>query len=193
MSTDRRLFAIVPAAGASRRMGRPKLLLPLGEGTVISGLLRVLRGPAISDTVVVVAPGDKALKAEVVAGGATALCVPVSVGCSTQETTPAPDAALPPCNTGPFVFCEPVPGNAPGCSTDEGSSRWLTRLPRATRYPVGCVINYVGDRDEQGDCKLEGVCKCEEIAPPPPIDGGANAQPGSPPTTTSGPSWHCSP
>lgn len=85
-----------------------------------------------------------------------------NTGCSTQETTPAPDAGLPPCNTGPFIFCKPVGPDTPSCSTDDRVSPWLTRLPRATRYPVGCVIDYVGDRDEQGDCKLEAVCKCIE-------------------------------
>jgi CTP:molybdopterin cytidylyltransferase MocA len=54
-------------------MGRPKLLLPLGEGTVISRLLAVLRRPGIIETVVVVAPGDQTLKAAVTSGGAIAL------------------------------------------------------------------------------------------------------------------------
>lgn len=83
-----------------------------------------------------------------------------TVGCSSAETTSAPDAAEPPCNSGPFTFCDAaVPGQA-SCSTDEGSSEYLSRLPRATDYPVGCVINFVGARDEQGDCRLDAVCKC---------------------------------
>jgi hypothetical protein len=120
-------------------------------------------------------------------GGAALACVfgvlllvSTSAGCSTQETTYSPDAALPPCNTGPFIFCKPAPPETPGCNTDEGSSRWLTRLPRATRYPVGCVIDYVGDRDEQGDCKLDAVCKCivadvSVTHPPTSNDGGSDA------------------
>ncbi|HCO25719.1 MAG TPA: hypothetical protein DIT97_22850, partial [Gimesia maris] len=38
--TTRRLFAIVPAAGRSRRMGTHKLLLRLGTETVIQRLVR---------------------------------------------------------------------------------------------------------------------------------------------------------
>jgi len=39
-------FAIVPAAGRSRRMGRNKLLLPVGSRTVIRALLDALEGLA---------------------------------------------------------------------------------------------------------------------------------------------------
>lgn len=66
----RRLFAIIPAAGHSRRMGRAKLLLPLGSGTVIGRLLSVLKRPEISDTLVVLRAADEPLRAAVVAGGA---------------------------------------------------------------------------------------------------------------------------
>lgn len=68
-----RLFAIVPAAGYSRRMGRPKLLLPLGDGTVISRVLSVLQRGGVAHTVVVVRPGDDELRAEVLACGAVAV------------------------------------------------------------------------------------------------------------------------
>lgn len=144
----------------------------------------------------------------------------LSGGCNTQETTGAPDAAPAPCDPGPFIFCQPVAANEPGCNTDEGSSVYLTRLPKSTRYPLGCVINYGGARDEQGDCKLEAVCKCilgEVIAPPiipdagPPdasdagdagdagdggrVDAGRpDAAPPPPPVDagrTTGPVWFC--
>lgn len=70
---QRRLFAVVPAAGLSRRMGRPKLLLPLGEGTVISRMLAALARSDIEATVVVVRPDDEPLRAAVTACGAVAL------------------------------------------------------------------------------------------------------------------------
>lgn len=66
----RRIFAVIPAAGHSRRMGRAKLLLPLGETTVIGRLLDVLRRPEIERTIVVVRPDDEPLRAAAVAGGA---------------------------------------------------------------------------------------------------------------------------
>lgn len=65
-----RLFAIVPAAGHSRRMGTPKLLLPLGETTIIGRVLSVLRRPEIDQAVVVVRPDDESLRAAAKAGGA---------------------------------------------------------------------------------------------------------------------------
>lgn len=66
-----KLFAIVPAAGMSRRMGRPKLLLPLGGRTVIARLLEALDRPEILATCVVVRPDDDALREAAEAAGAT--------------------------------------------------------------------------------------------------------------------------
>ncbi|HUG92418.1 MAG TPA: NTP transferase domain-containing protein [Planctomycetaceae bacterium] len=60
-----RLFAVVPAAGLSQRMGRPKLLLPLGDATVVARLLAALDHPAIAARVVVVRPDDEPLWTEV--------------------------------------------------------------------------------------------------------------------------------
>jgi molybdenum cofactor cytidylyltransferase len=68
-----RLFAVVPAAGQSRRMGRPKLLLPLGTSTVIARMLDVLCRREIVETLVVVRSDDEPLRAAVTAFGATAL------------------------------------------------------------------------------------------------------------------------
>ena len=47
------LFAIVPAAGLSRRMGQPKLVMDLGGKTVIDRLLTTLSHLAVTETVVV--------------------------------------------------------------------------------------------------------------------------------------------
>lgn len=55
--------AVVPAAGASRRMGRPKLLLPFADGTVIGGVVAALRGGGVGAVALVVAPGDEELAA----------------------------------------------------------------------------------------------------------------------------------
>ncbi len=84
-----------------------------------------------------------------------------TTGCSSQETTPAPDAALPPCNQGPFTFfCDPAAPGQEACSMATSDSPFLARLPQDKSYPIGCVVNFVGARDEQGDCSLEAVCKC---------------------------------
>ena len=61
--------AIVLAAGASVRMGRPKALLQAGERTFIRAILDTLRDAGIDDAVVVVRAGDEAVIAEVTASG----------------------------------------------------------------------------------------------------------------------------
>lgn len=68
-----RLFAVIPAAGRSRRMGRPKLLLPIGGETVVARLLRVLRRPEIVAAAVVLRSDDEPLRSEVAAHGGTPL------------------------------------------------------------------------------------------------------------------------
>ncbi len=58
-----RFVAVVPAAGASRRMGSPKLLLPWGERTVVECVVAAYRASRVSAVVVTVAPGDETLAA----------------------------------------------------------------------------------------------------------------------------------
>lgn len=55
--------ALLPAAGASRRMGRPKLLLPVGGRPMVAGVVEALRGGGVREIVLVTAPGDEALQA----------------------------------------------------------------------------------------------------------------------------------
>ena len=54
--------ALLPAAGASRRMGRPKLLLPVGGRPMVAGVVEALRGGGVGEIVLVTAPGDEALQ-----------------------------------------------------------------------------------------------------------------------------------
>ena len=49
-------LALLPAAGRSVRMGRPKLALPLGGRTVLEQVLRALREGGVVHTLVVVGP-----------------------------------------------------------------------------------------------------------------------------------------
>ncbi len=58
------LGVIILAAGASKRMGRSKLLLPWGETSVMGHLIRQWSALQARQTVVVVAPGDKPLGIE---------------------------------------------------------------------------------------------------------------------------------
>jgi molybdenum cofactor cytidylyltransferase len=55
--------ALLPAAGASRRMGRPKLLLPYRDSTIVGSLVASLRAARVETILLVTAPCDEALRA----------------------------------------------------------------------------------------------------------------------------------
>lgn len=94
-----RIVAIVPAAGHSRRMGQPKLLLKLGEKTVIARVVEALYAAGIEKVLVVVRPEDLPL-AEEVRRTPAALVLPeiappdmrVSVEMALRSLEPAADA-----------------------------------------------------------------------------------------------------
>jgi molybdenum cofactor cytidylyltransferase len=69
-------FALVPAAGRSRRMGAPKLLLDLGGKTVIARVLAALSQAGLAERIVVLHPQDEALRREVEQQGGRALLPP---------------------------------------------------------------------------------------------------------------------
>lgn len=60
--TSSRLFAVIPAAGLSRRMGQPKLLLPYCGTTIIGQLLQTLSVPEVTAVCVVTRPDDVPLR-----------------------------------------------------------------------------------------------------------------------------------
>jgi len=72
-SSPPRLWVVIPAAGHSRRMGRPKLLLPWGPGTILSRLLETFQRPEISGCYAVHRRNDAPLAAEVARCGATSV------------------------------------------------------------------------------------------------------------------------
>ncbi len=138
------IAAIVPAAGRSERMGRPKLILPLEGGTVIARVIRALREGG-AETVVVVAPpvefpganilADEAMRAGavvVVADAATAdMRASVELGLDRLRRGPAPSAVL------------LAPGDSPGIT------RELVRriIALATTEPASIVVpRYRGHR-----------------------------------------------
>ena len=57
-----RTFALLPAAGKSTRMGRPKLALPLGDRTVLERVVTTLRLAGVDDILVVLGPHVADLK-----------------------------------------------------------------------------------------------------------------------------------
>jgi CTP:molybdopterin cytidylyltransferase MocA len=62
--------ALIPAAGHSVRMGRPKLLLPLGGETILERLLHAARDGGLTRAIVVVRPDDEELAEVAVRAGA---------------------------------------------------------------------------------------------------------------------------
>lgn len=60
------ITAIVLAAGLSRRMGQPKMLLPWGGTTVLGQVLRTLHGAGTEKMIVVTGGAREAVEAEVV-------------------------------------------------------------------------------------------------------------------------------
>jgi molybdenum cofactor cytidylyltransferase len=64
------IFAVVPAAGHSTRMGRPKLSLPLGNRAVLECVVGALRAGGVDRAIVVVGPHVPELAALAVAAGA---------------------------------------------------------------------------------------------------------------------------
>lgn len=57
-----RFFSIVPAAGKSSRMGRPKLLLPFEDQRLIDRVLRAWTSSRVSQVVVIVRANDTELR-----------------------------------------------------------------------------------------------------------------------------------
>jgi molybdenum cofactor cytidylyltransferase len=70
------IYGVIPAAGKSTRMGRPKLTLPLAGKTVLEHVLHALGAADVGPTVVVVGPHVRELAPLAEAAGARALLLP---------------------------------------------------------------------------------------------------------------------
>jgi molybdenum cofactor cytidylyltransferase len=70
-------LAIIPAAGKSRRMGAPKLLLDVAGRTVIARLIDALRQGGVAECFVVTAPGNEPLSREAERAGGRAVVADV--------------------------------------------------------------------------------------------------------------------
>ncbi len=66
------IVAIVPAAGLSHRMGRPKPLLDLGDGPLIARVVAAIREGGVSRVVVVAPPADRAESAAIASAAESA-------------------------------------------------------------------------------------------------------------------------
>jgi molybdenum cofactor cytidylyltransferase len=70
------IFALIPAAGISSRMGRPKLSLPLGDQTVLGHVVMALRQAGIEQILVVLGPHVPELVPLAQTAGAAVLLLP---------------------------------------------------------------------------------------------------------------------
>jgi molybdenum cofactor cytidylyltransferase len=70
------IAAVVPAAGLSSRMGRPKLALPFGERTVIERVVLALRDGGVKPIVVLIGPQMAELGPMAAAAGASVVVLP---------------------------------------------------------------------------------------------------------------------
>ncbi len=59
-----KLAAVILAAGASKRMGTPKLLLPWGQTSILGHLLQTWTELGVCDLAVIIAPADTPIPAE---------------------------------------------------------------------------------------------------------------------------------
>jgi molybdenum cofactor cytidylyltransferase len=73
MKATPRIFALIPAAGKSVRMGRPKLALPLGDRTVLERVVATLHSAGIRNILVVLGPHVAELADKARAAGAEVL------------------------------------------------------------------------------------------------------------------------
>src|SRR5262249_26273051 len=69
-------FALIPAAGKSTRMGRPKLALPLGERSVLEHVVTAVRQAGGGRVVVVIGPPVPGLSPVAERAGASVLLLP---------------------------------------------------------------------------------------------------------------------
>jgi molybdenum cofactor cytidylyltransferase len=67
------IYALLPAAGQSSRMGQPKLILPLGNCTVIEHVIAAIRNAGIERILIVVGPSMPQLAVLASSAGARVL------------------------------------------------------------------------------------------------------------------------
>lgn len=162
------IAAIVPAAGRSVRMGRPKLLMKFEGRTLVRRVVEALREGGI-DRVIVVSPADgpdaAAIRSEAAAGGAEVVVPPVQpaemrdsieLGIARLDVVPKPSAvAL-------------TPGDVPGLT-----STLVARLLAAAREQPDRVVipAYEGRRGHPVIVPWDVARQVREL----PADRGVNA------------------
>jgi molybdenum cofactor cytidylyltransferase len=69
-------FGVIPAAGLSRRMGQPKLALPLGDRTILEHVVSTVRQGGVDEVLVVLGPATSFLQPLAEKAGAQVCVLP---------------------------------------------------------------------------------------------------------------------
>ncbi len=137
------IAAIVPAAGRSERMGRPKLLVTIGGGTLISRVVNALRAGGADRVLVVAPPADSvegpAILAEAQAGEAEVI-VPLSRPPDMRASIEL--ALLRLAQHGPPRWVILTPGDCPGVTPQVVAAL----IEEAAREPERMIIPITGGR-----------------------------------------------
>jgi molybdenum cofactor cytidylyltransferase len=111
------IAAIIPAAGRSSRMGRPKLSLPLGDDTVLGHVIRTLRDGGADRIVTVLGPHPSELERLARSAGAE-ICLLQDHTADMRETVVRGldwlEEHLRPSTTDAFLL---MPGDMPGITS----------------------------------------------------------------------------
>lgn len=162
------IAAIVPAAGRSVRMGRPKLLMEFAGRTLVRRVVEALRGGGI-DRVIVVSPADgpaaAEIRSEAAAGGAEVVVPPVQpaemrdsieLGIAWLEVAPRPTAvAL-------------TPGDVPGLTPSLVARLLMVARQQSDRLVIPV---HEGRRGHPVVLPWDVACQVREL----PADRGVNA------------------
>jgi molybdenum cofactor cytidylyltransferase len=132
-------FAVIPAAGRSRRMGRPKLLLPWGNSTVIDHVLAAWRASRVDQIVLVHDPADRELADRATACGAIAAACsppPPEMKDSVWHGLGVLERAFHPLDEDAWLV---APADVPGLST-RVIDRLIDAYAASVGTPDGCCI-----------------------------------------------------
>lgn len=112
--------ALVPAAGRSERMGRPKLLLPIGERTLIGHVTTTLLAGGAAGAFVVTPPADRAITPDLLreVAGSGGIGVPCDEPTGDMRATVEHGLAAIRRAVPDFAAILLAPGDCPGLTAD---------------------------------------------------------------------------
>ncbi len=160
------IHAVLPAAGKSSRMGRSKLVLPVGESTVIGCLIGVLQRCGVESILVIVAPGESQIDQLALDAGASVIRLSEETPGMRETTSFALDWLLKTESASVRDFCLLIPADHPALTTSS-----LTKLLEAAKIDLSHEIFVPAYEGKRGHPVLLPLSLAEEIASLPPTSG----------------------